>query len=219
MPEGEQFLLVSAPAGNRIAVMFVDPDADAPGAVETTEPLETVPANVRAIALTPRADPRTARFLLDQLSCTASTIRADDIQQESAPALDAINSPGFWERDDRFDTLASAEYVDRLEAALQTAERPGGRLAWTEGRNGEGTSRLVGLLANRLHVLDSAVDGLRQDSPEQVFLRIRPAADKTGEETERFTGRAGGDVQQAGRIAVACESTVSTRPRANTSSL
>ena len=187
IPEGEQFLLVSAAQETGIAVTFVDPDADAPGAVETTEPLETVPANVRAIALTPRADPRTTRFLLDQLSWTASTIRADDIQHGKRAALDAINSPGFWERDDRFDTLASAEYVDRLEAALQTAERLGERLARTEGRNGEGTSRLVGLLANRLHVLDSAVDGLRQDSPEQVFLRIRPAADKTGEETERFT--------------------------------
>jgi ATP-dependent Clp protease ATP-binding subunit ClpC len=188
VPEGEQFLLVSASRETGIAVTFVDPDAGVPEPVEAPEPAETVPANVKAIALTPRADPRTTKFLLDQLSWTAGAIRAEDIQDRKRAALDAVNAPQFWERDDRFETLASAEYLDRLEAALHTAERLGERLARAAGRNGEGTSELVGLLANRLHVLDAAVEGIRNDAPEQVFLRVRPAADKT-DETKDFTGR------------------------------
>jgi ATP-dependent Clp protease ATP-binding subunit ClpC len=187
VPEGEQFLLISASQEGGIAVTFVDPDAEAPEAVDPIEPTEAVPANIRAIALTPRTDPRTTTFLLDQLRWTAEAVRAEDVLGAKRAALDAINDPGFWERDDRFDTLAKAEYLDRLDAALQTAERLGERLARTEGRNGEGTTDLVGLLANRLHVLDSAVDGLREGSPEQVFLRIRPPAESPSEENGGFT--------------------------------
>ena len=186
VPEGDQFLLVSASREEGVAVTFVDPDAGAAEPAAATEPPQTVPADVRAIALTPRAEPRVTKFLLDQLRWTAGAIREDDVQDRKRAALDAINTPGFWERDDRFEMLASAEYVDRLEAALQTAERLGERLARTEGRNGEGTTDLVRLLANRLHVLDSAVDGLRNDAPEQVFLRIRATADKPGAEGEGF---------------------------------
>ena len=179
---------MSASSETGIAVTFVDPDADAPQPAEAPDPAETVPSNIKAIALTPRADPRTTKFLLDQLRWTADAIRAGDIQDRKRAALDAVNAPEFWEREDRFETLASAEYLDRLEAALHTAERLGERLARTAGRNGKGTSELVGLLANRLHVLDAAVDGIRNDAPEQVFLRVRPAADKT-DETEEFTGK------------------------------
>jgi ATP-dependent Clp protease ATP-binding subunit ClpC len=189
IPAGEQFLLVSASRETGIAVTFVDPDADAPEAPEPIESGETMPANVRTIALTPRSDPKTSRFLLDQLGWTADAIRAEEIQAGKRAALEAINAPGFWERDDRFETLAKVEYLDRLEAALQTAERLGERLARAQGRNGEGTPDLVGLLANRLHVLDSAVDGLREGSPEQVFLRIRPPAESPGDGNGGFTAQ------------------------------
>ncbi len=198
VPAGEQFLLVSASREAGIAVTFVDPDADAPEQAERREPAEAAPTDVRTIAFAPRADPRTTKFLLDELGRTASAIRTDDIQGRKQAALEAINAPDFWERDDRFETLARAEYLDRLEAALKTAERLGERLARTGGRNGEGTTDLVRLLANRLHVLDSAVAGLHADAPEQVFLRIRPAADKSGDEAHGVHRPAGGDVHGVG---------------------
>ena len=55
VPEGEQFLLVSASREAGIAVTFVDPDADAPEPGEAPEPAETVPANVDARSRSLRA--------------------------------------------------------------------------------------------------------------------------------------------------------------------
>ena len=40
-----------------------------------------------------------------------------------------MNVPGFWEDESRFETLGEAEYIDRLQAALSTAESLGERLA------------------------------------------------------------------------------------------
>ena len=40
-----------------------------------------------------------------------------------------MNAPGFWEDESRFETLGEAEYIDRLQAALSTAESLGERLA------------------------------------------------------------------------------------------
>jgi ATP-dependent Clp protease ATP-binding subunit ClpC len=176
VPEGEQFLLVSAPRGRGIAVTFVDPDV---GAAEedvsvSDSAREERGVDVRTIALAPRADRSATAFLLECLRETSSAIRGEDLQSGKRAALEAINAAGFWEREERFHTLARAEYLDRLEAALGTAERLGERLGRSAAHNGKGTSDLVGLLANRLYVLDAALTGLRNDAPEQVFLRVRP---------------------------------------------
>jgi ATP-dependent Clp protease ATP-binding subunit ClpC len=188
VPEGEQFLLVSTSPEKGIMVTFVDPDADGTEPDETPAPVpDTAPTDVRTIALTPRAYSGATGFLLERLRLTATEIRADDLQTTKRAALEAINAPGFWERDDRFSILATAEYLDRLEAALETAERLGERLARTGDRNGEGTSDLASLLANRLHVLDAALDGLRNEAPHQVFLRVRSATDKSGADPNVFT--------------------------------
>ena len=191
VPEGEQFLLVGASQERGISVTFVDPDANAEErAKEETElPSERTPPDVRTIALAHRADPKAAAFLLERLRETASAIRSEELQDGKRAALEAINSPGFWERGERFTTLAKAEYLDRLEAALQTAERLGERLERLASRNGDGTSDLVGLLANRLHVLASALAGLRNNAPDQVFLRLRPAAEKHDGEAIAFTSQ------------------------------
>ena len=187
VPEGEQFLLVSAPRGKGIAVTFVDPDAEsAAGADEAPESLaEAAPNDVRTIALAPRADPQATSFLLQRLREAASAIQGEGLQDEKRSALEAINTPGFWERQERFATLAKAEYLDRLEAALRTAERLGERLDRSAARNGDGMSDLVGLLANRLYVLDSALAGLRNNAPDQVFLRVRPAARRRRDKAAR----------------------------------
>jgi ATP-dependent Clp protease ATP-binding subunit ClpC len=189
VPEGEQFLLVSAPQGRGIAVTFVDPDTPTVGE-DGPSALEGRAVDVRTIALAPRADGSASTFLLECLRETTGVIRGADLQAGKRAALEAINAPGFWEQEERFQTLAQAEYLDRLEAALGTAERLGKRLDRSAGRNGEGTSELVGLLANRLYVLDSALTGLKENAPQQVFLRARPAAAGTGEAGGReFTDR------------------------------
>jgi len=168
-PEGDQFLLVGA-AGDRLTVHFVDPDA-ADTAGERDVDTETVEAlDVRALALREHADHRAARFLSDELSRTRSAVEAE-VRPRKETALHAMQEPGFWEDGGRHDILAQAEYLDRLEAALQTALKLGRRLE--RSANGTGAGQLAGLLALRLHVLQSAIAGI-DDTPD-VFLRLHPA--------------------------------------------
>ena len=123
VPEGEQFLFVTAP-NDEIEVTFVDPDADdavaedAGGADETHSdgPSADVP-DVRSLVV----HPRTAggdRALRNACSALVAQIESDAVRGRKERALDAINQPGFWEDDDRYGAIAEAEYLDRLDTAL-----------------------------------------------------------------------------------------------------
>ena len=80
VPEGDQFLLIGAPGGERIEVTFIDPDLadETPAEMPEDEPGTVAPVlDLRALALAPRTDERTTRFLLDELirvrpPCTAT---------------------------------------------------------------------------------------------------------------------------------------------------
>ena len=120
VPDGDQFLFVSAPGGTEIAVTFVDPDAEDEAVRE--EP--TTELDVRTLARAGRGDEQSVRFVLDEMRRVAAAVAALD--PVKAGALAALAEPAFWETPGRFAVLAKAEYLDRLQAATRTAERPGG---------------------------------------------------------------------------------------------
>jgi len=68
--------------------------------------------------------------------------------------------------------LARIEYVDRVEAALRTAEKLAARLART-AVDGAGRE-LVSLLARRLFVLDRACTDVGPELQSDAFVEIRP---------------------------------------------
>jgi ATP-dependent Clp protease ATP-binding subunit ClpC len=183
VPEGDQFLLVSAGAGS-LDVKFVDPDA--PEDAERDADAETAAAlDLRSLALREHADERAARFLLDELARIRSTVEGE-LRARKDAALAAMQEPEFWEDDDRYAVLAEAEYLDRLEAAFATASKLGERLARHAHKTRNGTGELAGLLALRLHVLDAAVAGLDEEHVGDVFLEIRPAAADDAEAAARW---------------------------------
>ena len=166
VPDGDQFLFVSAPGGTRIEVAFVDPDADDHAAPE--EPGDGV--DVRALARTGRGDERAARYLVAEARRVDEAVRALEPQKDGA--LVALGEPTFWETPGRFDVLAKAEYLDRLEAATKTATALAGRLERSAAAGGRPGTELVELLAGRLHVLDSALDGLGAGDPYELFVEV-----------------------------------------------
>jgi ATP-dependent Clp protease ATP-binding subunit ClpC len=185
VPEGDQFLLVSAGAGG-LDVKFVDPDA--PEEAERDADAETPAAlDLRSLALREHADDRAARFLLDELARIRSTVEGE-LRARKDAALAAMQDPAFWDDEGRYAVLAEAEYLDRLEAAYATAAKLGERLARHATRARNGTGELAGLLALRLHVLDAAVAGLDEEPSGDVFLRIRPAAADDAEAGARWVG-------------------------------
>jgi ATP-dependent Clp protease ATP-binding subunit ClpC len=184
VPAGDQFLFLTAPKG-RIEVRFVDPDADdSAAAVEEARPTDR-DLDVRSLSLAPRSDPAATAFLLDELQRIGTSIRGDAVAGRKHDALDAVSRPGFWESESRFPVLAEAEYLDRLDEAFRTAERLGHRLE-QRSRNGRGSRELAGLLATRLYVLESALTGLAERAPFDVFLRLRPIGDVDKSEETTF---------------------------------
>jgi len=182
VPEGEQFLFVTAPAG-KIEVRFVDPDADEPEpSPDTAEPSGAL--DLRMLTFAPRADAGAAAFLADELRRIESQAEAQAVVERKEAALHAVSQPGFWDDDARFAVLADIEYLDRFEAALRTAGKLTERLQGR--RNGRGATDVVALLASRLYVLDRALDGLEEGAPHDVFLRIRPAADSDPDAAAEF---------------------------------
>jgi ATP-dependent Clp protease ATP-binding subunit ClpC len=171
VPEGDQFLLVSA-ADESLAVTFVDPDAaEEPTRDADAESPTTL--DLRSLALRDHADRRAARFLLDEVARLRATVEGD-LRARKEVALATMHNPEFWEDDDRYAVLAEAEYLDRLEAAFATAVKLGARLERHADRARNGTGELAGILALRLHVLDAAVAGLNEGQVGDVLLRIRP---------------------------------------------
>ena len=166
VPEGDQFLFVSAPGGTRIDVAFVDPDADDMSDAEEAES----PLDVRALARSGRGDERTARFLIAETRRVREAVAMLEPQKDGA--LAALGEPAFWETPGRFDVLAKVEYLDRLEAATKTAAALAGRLERSVLNGGRAGSDLVELLAGRLHVLGSAVEGLAIADPYELFLEV-----------------------------------------------
>jgi ATP-dependent Clp protease ATP-binding subunit ClpC len=97
-----------------------------------------------------------------------------------------MSERGFWERSDRFELLAEIEYLDRLGAAMKTAERLGARLERSVRPDGRANTELVRLLANRLYVLDRAAAGVAAGAATDVFVHVRTSRTERGAEAEPF---------------------------------
>ncbi len=175
VPDGDQFLFVTAPSGERIHVAFVDPDEE-PTIEADTEP---VSLDIRHLARAPRGDGDSVRAVLAELERVAAQVA--EAQTRKGHVLSTVSEPGFWERDDRFALLAEAEYLERMQVATNTAERLGARLD-RSGRDGRANPRLVGLLAGRLYVLDQALDGMASGAHTEVVVSLRPSGVARGDD-------------------------------------
>ena len=183
VPTGDQFLFLSAEGGRRIEVAFVglEPEESAPTPGDVSDPADgDGPVALRDDGLLRRLVLRGVRRAEEREALTAvlarTRQRVDGVAVERKEWLLAeLGRDGFWERDDRFAILAEIEYLDRLQAATETARRLGERLA--ASRTEHALADVSEILAVRLHVLDQALDGLEAEAPFEVFLRLRLPSD------------------------------------------
>jgi ATP-dependent Clp protease ATP-binding subunit ClpC len=173
-PEGDQFLFVTA-QGDRIDVRFVDPDADDE---EPSAPTPTANLRLERLVLLPNGGPAEVEFLQAETERMRSVVDGEGWRGRKERDLEAMKSRAFWESPERFAVLGRIEYVDRVEAALRTAEKLSARLA-RPNRTGIAAAPLVQLLAQRLYLLDSACTGADATAPADSFLEIRePTVDR-----------------------------------------
>jgi ATP-dependent Clp protease ATP-binding subunit ClpC len=177
VPEGDQFLFVTATDGRGITVKFIDPDqeeAEVRGFQDDGPQRSSAELDLRSVALFPSGASRSARFLANELARIATTIRGETVHGRKEAALEAMTREGFWEDEGRFAVLDEVEHLDRLEAALRTAEKLGDRLEHQLARRNGMARELADLLAIRLYVLDTALAGLAESVRDDVFVRIYP---------------------------------------------
>ncbi|HWW74389.1 MAG TPA: AAA family ATPase, partial [Pyrinomonadaceae bacterium] len=164
-PEGDQFLFVSSSAdGGSLDVQFVDPDvpAQTEAAAEEVEELtfdEEAARELRleAVALDPKGTPEELRFLQEQYDDVAALVDDEAWRGRKEGALREMQSSDFWAAPERFSVLGAVEYMDRIEAGLDTA---GSLLARLRGDRKRLPSDLVARLAQQLYLLDNACRGM-----------------------------------------------------------
>jgi ATP-dependent Clp protease ATP-binding subunit ClpC len=165
-PEGDQFLFITARPGAGLEVAFLDPDA--PEAAPHVAPTDGA-LTLATVALDPRGSEAEASYLRAELEALEN--ESQHWRSVKAEELASMHEPGFWESEARTGVLGRVEYLDRLEAATQTAKRLAGRLPIRR----EAQSReLVELLSRRLHVLRAALRGLAAGEPSDARVTLRP---------------------------------------------
>jgi ATP-dependent Clp protease ATP-binding subunit ClpC len=163
-PQGDQFLFVRR-NDDRLDAVFIDPDADAsPSAIAVASDADGDDLGALVYASRETAIPRDV--LARQLERLASVVAADPWTGPRSEDYAAMAAEGFWSDAARFQVLERIERRDRIESALDTAERLLARVP----RNGERdlSARLVQLL----YLLDLAVRDIDEARPQDAVLGL-----------------------------------------------
>jgi ATP-dependent Clp protease ATP-binding subunit ClpC len=160
-PQGDQFLFVRS-AGDRLEVEFVDPDTTAPGG---TDRVAVGDGDVRALVYAPDASAAAIADLRGAFARLVERLAAPAWSDARDADYAAMGERDFWSRPERFDVLDRIERRDRIESALDTAQRLEERLA----RDGADAG-FVGRHAQLLWLLAHAVDAVSAQRPQDALL-------------------------------------------------
>jgi ATP-dependent Clp protease ATP-binding subunit ClpC len=157
-PGGDQFLFVRA-GGDGLTVTFEDPDA----------PVEVEPAPAGAtLKSLAREGGAGAALLEEAFASVAGRVDAPEFQDTKAALLARLGEPGFWDDEGRFAVLGGVELRDRIEAGLRSA----GSLLRRIRDARRPPAALVRRAAQRLILLDAALDALDAGEPADARLRV-----------------------------------------------
>ncbi|MEJ2536227.1 MAG: AAA family ATPase, partial [Calditrichia bacterium] len=183
-PEGDQFLFIRSD-GNSIDVEFIDPNGPALSILE--QKLEDVSGlNLKSILLDPYGTRDEAEFLQQEFQAYQEMINSDEWTESKQQFLKETHQSKFWDSEDRFVTLGEIEFMDRIEAALNTAGRLSDRLLGNRAATRTSFSpKLVKQLAQQLYLISEAYRTFDEKLPKDAFLKIE-AQPKMQKETERI---------------------------------
>ena len=179
-PEGEQFLFVRSD-GKGIQVEFVDPDAEtaSPDLPITGEVSSR--SNLASVILAPQGTLAEFQRLEADYSDIERRLGSPDWETLKSKLSAEMASVDFWNRADRFSTLARLALMDRVKHANETAEALHARLArYAKSPRGY-SAELCGRLALQLHLVDEGIKDIFDDSPVEIVLTVEPVFDGTAD--------------------------------------
>ena len=182
-PEGEQFLFVRSD-GSGIQAEFVDPDADVAAADEALGAVPAGPVEPSALAsmiLAPkgtRAEFETLQAEYEDVERTLQSAEWDGLKETLAEEIAAAD---FWNRPDRFGTLARFALMDRVKSAAETANALRGRLGRYSRTPARYSAELSGRLALQLHLIREGIKDVFDNAPVELALVIEPVFDGAGD--------------------------------------
>lgn len=177
-PEGDQFVFVRSD-GRAIQAEFVDPDSDAAattpaGDGDTPERLLALPAMI----LAPTGAPAELKTLHAEYAALAQILGSVEWEELKARCADNMAAADFWSRAGRHETLARYALMDRVQAAMSTAEGLRARLTKGAERTGKSSRELVARLALQLHLIKEGTRDVFESAPIEVALSIEPVFEK-----------------------------------------
>ena len=158
VPAGDQFLFISAPAGKRIEVTFVDPDA-----VPDELPEEDRRRTRRALARAGRGDERSVQYVLAELERSKEPCARSEVAEGGASRRWPSPRSGTHPTG----TESSPWPSTWIGSTPRRRRRSGWVSGWTAvgARTERRSAELVELLAERLYVLENALAGLEAATP------------------------------------------------------
>lgn len=178
-PEGDQFLFVRSD-GRGIEVEFVDPDADqlpATNGAGTAQPL------LAEIMLGANGNGSERAAL--EAAHRALTQRLDGAEWQglSLQLSNQMADPAIWSRKDRYDVLARFALMDRVKAAMKTADALRERLDKSRDK-GSYSTELMSRFARQVHNVAEGVEDALIGAPIESVIAVEAALEGSGETAE-----------------------------------
>ncbi len=182
-PEGEQFVFVRSD-GRAIQAEFVDPDKElAPADAVATE-LDAPTTSLATMMLAPAGTKAEFQALETDYAGIEQTLESTEWHDIKAKLSGEISAAGFWDRRDRFDTLARLALMDRVKAATETAMALRARLARGARPPRLYSPELIARLALQLHLIKQGIRDAFDGEPIEVVFTTEPVFDASaGRET------------------------------------
>ncbi len=196
LPEGDQFLFVRGD-NTQIQVEFIDPDAHLaqdvpPQALKNDAAAVSTAMQIKSLVFDAQGSREDVERLEQAYEMLSSAVESDAWRQKKQDGLQQMSSKEFWTRPERYGVLGGVEFMDRIEAGLQTAGSLLHRLIGTDSHQRAVFPKdLICRVAEQIYLLQEAYRTYEDGLPRDAFLllEIAPTSDASVETLREFAAK------------------------------
>ncbi len=184
-PKGNQFLLVS-PGKNKLRVDFIDPDEpqfswEQKKQIISAQTIKSEKLDLRTIISEANGILSEFQAIKKELLMVTELLAKKKLSKRKDKLMRKMSEPEFWSTENRFEILNEVEFLDRLYAGFETADKLFKRLDNPDQERLSFDPKLISKLAQRIYLLKCALTSYSNGEPQDAFVRI-----SFGDEDEKF---------------------------------